>query len=397
MRFEWKFSKIAGRMDSSIIREILKLLENKNVISLAGGIPEPRLLPLAEIAEATQRVLKENGLEALQYSSTEGYLPLREFWAERLSKQGIKAHAGNILITSGSQQGLDLIGKVLVDPGDVVITEQPTYLGLIQSFTTYQANFCSLPIDEQGLQIELLEEALARHNPRLIYVLPNFQNPAGVTLPLERRQRLAELAVEHQVPVLEDDPYQELRYYGERLPAIKSLACAENTILLGTISKIITPGHRLGWVVAHEQVIKKLVLAKQAADLHSNTFSQRVIYEFCRQGHLDEHISFLCREYCKKRDVMLAAMDKYFPPNIRWTKPDGGLFSWVTLPPEASSTEILRESIQHGVAFVPGSAFFTDGRGDNTMRLSFSNASLEELDLGIKRLAEVLNTYLEGI
>jgi 2-aminoadipate transaminase len=394
MQFEWKFSRASNRMGSSIIREILKLLRKKNVISLAGGIPDPKLLPLAQITEATQQVLKNNGCDALQYGTTEGYLPLREFLAERLNNRGIKADAGNILITSGSQQGLDLIGKVFVDPEDVVITEKPTYLGLIQSFTAYQSRFCSLPIDEQGMQIDLLEEALQRYNPCLIYVLPNFQNPAGVTIPLERRQRIAELSVKYQVPVVEDDPYGELRYYGEHLPAIKSLACAENTIMLGTISKIISPGHRLGWVVAREEVIKRLVLAKQAADLHSNTFSQRVIYEFCRQGHLDGHIEFLCREYCKKRDVMLTALDKYFPPDIKWTKPAGGLFLWVTLPEGMSSTRILKESIQQGVAFVPGSAFFPDGDGDNTLRLSFSSASLDELDLGIERLAGVLKRHL---
>lgn len=394
MSFEWKFSKTAVQMNSSTIREILKLLEGGEIISLAGGVPDPRLLPLKEITEATQRVLKNDGCNALQYSATEGYLPLREFIAERLSKQGIKADAGNILITSGSQQGLDLIAKVFINPGDLVITEHPTYVGLIQSFSTYQARFCSLPIDEHGLQIELLEEALKEYNPALIYVLPNFQNPAGVTLPLDRRRSLARLAVEHQVPVLEDDPYYELRYQGGPIPPIKSLACAEGTILLGTISKTITPGHRLGWVVAHEAVIKKLILTKQAVDLHSNTFSQRVIYEFCRQGHLDNHIRFLCSEYGKKRNAMLAAMEKYFPPEIKWTKPAGGLFLWVTMPDGMSSTKLLEKSIRRGVAFVPGSAFFTDGSGDNTLRLSFSNASLEELELGIKKLAEELKQQL---
>ncbi len=381
-------------MSSSIIREILKLLDDKDVISLAGGIPDPELLPLEEITEATRRVLKEDGVQSLQYSTTEGYLPLREFLAERLNKQGIIADASNIIITSGSQQGLDLLGKLFINPGDVVITEHPTYLGIIQSFTTYGATFCSLPIDDQGLQVGLLEEALRKNNPALIYTLPNFQNPAGVTLPLGRRRKLAELAIQHRVPILEDDPYGELRYYGEPLPAIKSLSCAENTILLGTISKTIAPGHRLGWVVAHEKVIKKLVLAKQAVDLHSNTFSQRVIYEYCRQGHLDQHLKLLRRKYGEKRDAMLMAVKKYFPPEIEWTKPEGGLFLWVTLPEGISSSKLLKESIKRGVAFVPGSAFFTDGSGENTLRLSFSNASPEELELGIKRLAEVFKYQL---
>jgi 2-aminoadipate transaminase len=393
MKFEWKFSNASSLMKSSTIREILKLLEAGSVISLAGGVPDVNLLPLAEITEATQHVLKNDGLQALQYSTTEGYLPLREFLAERMSKKGIKAEAKNILITNGSQQGLDLSGKVFVNPGDVVITEQPTYLGVIQSYTAYQAKFCSLPIDDEGMQTNLLEDAIREHKPCLIYVLPNFQNPAGVTISLKRRKQLAELAVKYQVPVLEDDPYAELRYYGEDLPSIKSLACSENTIHLGTISKIITPGHRLGWVVAHEDVIKRLVLAKQAADLHTNTFSQRVIYEFCIKGHLEGHIERLRREYCKKRDAMLAAMENHFPMSVKWTKPTGGLFLWVTLPEGISATEMLKDSIEQGVAFVPGSSFFTNGR-DNAFRLSFSNSSLDEIEQGIERLGRVLKRYV---
>ncbi len=375
----WIFSKAANRMGSSIIREILKMLETKEIISLGGAVPDPKLFPLKEISEATHNVLKNNGAEALQYSSTQGYLPLRKFIAKRAQKQGIKATAENVLITNGSQQGLDLVCKIFINPGDTVVTEQPTYLGFIQSVNTYQAKFLSLPIDEDGLQVDLLENALKNHHekPVLLYLLPNFQNPSGVTLSLARRKEIARLAQKHQIPILEDDPYSELHYYGTPLPSLKSFKCADITITLGTISKTITPGHRLGWVIADTEVIKKLALAKQATDLHTSTFAQWVIYEFCRQGHMDKHIKYLCAEYAKKRNAMLSAMEKYFPADIKWTKPTGGLFVWVSLPVGLYSTKILKDCIENKVAFVPGSAFYTDGSGNNTLRLSFSNVSIE--------------------
>ncbi len=368
-------------------------MEKAEVISFAGGVPEPELLPIAGIAKATARVLETQAADSLQYSVTDGYLPLRDFLAARLQKRGVEVSAENILITNGSQQGLDLVAKVFIDDGDLVITERPTYLGMIQAFSAYNTKFLSLDIDQNGLRIELLEEALRKQVPRLLYVLPNFQNPAGVTLSLERRRRIVELAEQYGFPILEDDPYGELRYSGEHLPPIASMA-KDNVILLGTISKTITPGHRLGWVVAPLPVIQKVNLAKQAADLHSNTFSQRVIYEYCRQGLLDDHLKFLCQRYGAKRKAMLSALEKYFPAEVKWTKPEGGLFLWVTLPEGMSSVGLLKKAIPEGVAFVPGSDFFPDRSNDNTLRLSYSTATIEQIDLGIKRLAAVLKREL---
>ena len=390
---QWSFAKRIASLNISIIREILKLLEKGEVISFAGGIPAAELFPLAQLRAVTDKVMREEGKEALQYSITEGYPPLRRFLAERLRRKGIKAGIDNILITNGSQQALDLIGKIFLDPGDWIITEQPTYLGALQAFGFYQAEFCGLAIDDEGMRVELLARAIERVNPRLIYVLPNFQNPAGVTLSLRRRSQLAQLALARGIPLVEDDPYGELRYRGEHLPPLKALA-DENTILLGTISKIITPGHRLGWVVAPEAVIKKLVMAKQAADLHTNSFSQRVIYRYCEQGYLDEYIATLCSHYSRKMQAMLEAMQSYFPPEVEWTRPEGGLFLWVSLPAGLSSSEILPAAIDRGVAFVPGVAFSPDRRSDNSMRLSFSSASFAQIDTGIKKLGQVLKDWL---
>ncbi len=388
----WRFSRQAGALSSSIIREILKLTQKSDIISFAGGVPEPRLFPIPEITEVTIKVLKNNVAQALQYGITEGYLPLRELLAERMQGYGIKADADNILITQGSQQGLDLLGRIFFDPGDTIITELPTYLGFIQSSSAYQVKFRSIHMDDEGLQVDHLEELLCQNlSPKLLYVLPNFQNPSGVTLSLERRRQLSQLSLKYSLPIIEDDPYFELRYDGEHIPHLSSMECAENCIFLNTISKIITPGHRLGWVVAPKEVIRRLVQAKQAADLHTNSFSQRVIYEYCAQGYLDGHIKYLCQEYVKKRDAMLEAIEKYFPPQMRWTKPQGGLFVWATLPEGVvSSQRLLERCVDAGVAFVPGSAFYPDGDGNNAFRLSFSTATEEEIEVGIKRLAGVL-------
>ncbi len=390
---EWRFAERIASLNISIIREILKLTQRGEVISFAGGVPSPDLFPIAELSEITAKVMRDEGREALQYSTTEGYPPLREFLARRLAEKGVTVGAENILITNGSQQGLDLLGKIFLDPGCQIITGQPTYLGAIQSFGFYQAQLCSIPIDDAGIQVDLLEDAIAQVNPRLIYVMPNFHNPAGVTLSMERREQLAQISLRCNLPVIEDDPYGELRYSGKHLRPIKAL-CGENTILLGTISKIVTPGHRLGWVVAPAAVIQKLVMAKQASDLHSNSFSQRVISEYFNQGYLDKHIDLLCSNYRKKMQAMLAAMDKYFPAEVRWTKPEGGLFFWITLPSGLSSTEILRTAIERGVAFVPGTAFSPSGANDNTMRLSFSTATEVQIKLGMQKLGEVLTEYV---
>ncbi len=396
-------------MTSSVIREILKVTQQPDVISFAGGLPAPELFPVAEIEAACRRVLDAHGAQALQYSTTEGYPPLRRFIVEKMAAYGIVAHEENVLITHGSQQGLDLIGKVFLDRGDTVLLEAPSYLGAIQAWRAYEARFATVPIDEDGMQVNLVEELLIQKRPKFIYVLPNFQNPAGTTLPLERREHLVELANRYGVPIVEDDPYGELRYSGEHITPILVLDAQRlarsgagegdryhrgDVIYLSTFSKTLAPGFRVGWIVAPVPVIRKLVQAKQAADLHTNTFGQMVIYELVKTGFLKRHVRRLREVYRERRDTMLAAMEACFPEGVTWTVPDGGLFLWVTLPEGIDTQELLREAIEEKVAFVPGGAFYASGGGANTMRLNFSNAPPEKIEIGIERLGRIMRRHV---
>jgi 2-aminoadipate transaminase len=321
-----------------------------------------------------------------------------------MAQYGIKAASENVLITSGSQQALDLLGKLLINSGDKILTERPTYLGALQAWRAYQAEFVSVPIDDEGLQTDLLEEALCS-GPKFMYILPNFQNPGGVTLSMTRRQELIELADRYGIPIVEDDPYGELRFEGEHLPPLvvqdadrlngRSSLNGKgffhgNVIYLSTFSKTLAPGLRLGWMVAPTEVIQHCVMAKQGMDLHTSIFVQMVAYEVVQDGFLKEHVRRIRDVYRARRDVMLAAMDRYFPPGIAWTRPQGGLFLWVTLPENLDSVALLEKAIENKVAFVPGTAFYPDGGGQNTMRLNFSNAQPEQIKSGIRRLGEVL-------
>jgi 2-aminoadipate transaminase len=387
-------------MGSSAIRELLKLTETPDIISFGGGLPAPEVFPVEEFAAACERVLLLYGAQALQYSTTEGYLPLREQIARHTSRYGIEVTAENILITSGSQQALDLLGKIFINRGDYILVESPTYLGALQAWNAYGAQYVSVPMDKQGMNTDYLEEAL-RIGPKFIYVLPNFQNPSGVTLSLERRQILVELADRYGVPIVEDDPYGQLRFEGEHLPSVVSLddryrnshgACYHgNVIYLSTFSKILAPGLRLAWVIAPAEVIRKLVQAKQGTDLHTATFNQLVAHEVSRGGFLDQHIHLIRKTYKERRDVMLAAMDRYFPPEVDWTQPAGGLFLWGTMPENLDAADVLKLAIEKKVAFVPGEPFHPNGGGRNTMRLNFSNASPEMIREGIHRLGDVLH------
>lgn len=401
-------------MGSSIIRQLLKFTEQPDIISFAGGLPAPELFPVRAFEEATKKVLAEYGSQALQYSTTEGYLPLRELIVERMGRYGIPARPENVLLTSGSQQALDLIGKLLINPGDLILTEEPSYLGAIQAWRAYQAEFVTVPIDDHGLCCaDLLEEALCA-GPKFMYVLPNFHNPAGVTLSGERRQRIIRIADEYGIPIVEDDPYGQLRFEGEHLPPLLVLDARQlngggenghgegkgtflhgNVIYLSTFSKTLAPGLRLGWMVAPEEVIQKCVMAKQGMDLHTSTLVQMVTYEVARDGFLDKHVASLRRVYRRRRDLMLETMARYFPPDVRWTRPEGGLFLWATLPGGMDSTELLKDAIEHKVAYVPGTAFFPAGGGHNTLRLNFSNARPEMIEEGIRRLGDVFTAALE--
>ena len=405
--WQQRYAQRTQRMTSSAIRELLKLTSQPDIISFAGGLPAPELFPVEEVRAAVDRVLTHHGSAALQYSTTEGYPPLRELISASMARYGIVVTVEDIFITTGSQQALDLIGKVLINPGDRILTERPTYLGALQAFTMYGAEYVTVPADEEGIDTQKLERAL-RAGPKFLYVLPNFQNPSGVTMSLPRRQELIGLANHYGIPVVEDDPYGKLRFEGDH---IKPLVVIDaewhhasrngkyhgNLIYLSTFSKTLAPGLRLGWVVAPRDVIVHLVQAKQGTDLHSSTFDQMVAYEVAREGFLDEHVRRLRQVYGARRDVMLKALEQAFPDpadGVRWTRPEGGLFLWVTLPPDMDSTEVLKDAVEEKVAFVPGVCFHPDGTGLNTMRLNFSNASEAMIAEGMARLGRVVRRRL---
>jgi len=391
-------------MSSSTIRELLKLTQQPDLISFAGGLPAPELFPIEEVKAACDIVLSEAGSRALQYSTTEGYTPLREMLVRHMARYGIKVDVDNIVITSGSQQALDLIGKMLINPGDAILTETPSYLGALQAFTAYQAQYVAVPIDDDGLQVAQLEAAL-RTGPKFMYILPNFQNPAGVTLSLTRRYDLIALAEEYGIPIVEDDPYGQLRFEGEHLKPLVVLdseyeGCngdggyTGNVIYTSTFSKTLAPGLRLGWIVAPKDVVFKLVQMKQGTDLQTSTFDQMVAYEVAHGGFLDQHVRRIREVYRRRRDLMLQTMEDCFPAGVSWTHPQGGLFLWVTTPESINTEELLKDAIQQKVAFVPGHSFHPTGGGHNTMRLNFSNATEEQIVEGIRRLSVAIKQRL---
>ncbi|MBA1335300.1 MAG: Aspartate aminotransferase (AspB-4) [Firmicutes bacterium] len=387
--------RFADRMEEvkpSAIREISRLIQQTpGTISFAGGWPAPELFPTEEMKAVCVNIIDEDGREALQYTSTEGYLPLREFIAKRMGASGVDIDPKDILITNGSQQGLDFSGKLFVNEGDVVICESPSYVGALSAFRAYLPRFVEVPMDEDGMIIEELEKALAQ-NPgaKFIYTIPDFQNPTGRTLSLERRKRLVELAVKYGVPVIEDNPYGELRFEGERLPAVKHFDTEGIVIYLGTTSKTFCPGLRVGWVAASSDIIRKYVLIKQGADLQANTLSQRQIAKFAEMYDYDAHVRGIIDVYRKRRDLMMDMIRKEFPLNISYTYPKGGLFTWVDLPEGMDAAEVLKKALEQGVAFVPGEAFYPNGGNANHFRLNYCTSSDEKIVEGIKRLGRVL-------
>jgi len=400
--WDHRFAQRTQRMKSSAIRELLKLTEDPEIISFAGGLPAPDVFPVEEFVQACTKVLRENGATALQYGATEGYTPLLEMIARHTSRLGIDVTPANIMITSGSQQALDLLGKVFINHGDRILVESPTYLGALQAWNIYGAEYVTTRSDNDGIVTDELEGAL-RTGPKFIYVLPNFQNPTGVTIPLERRMKIIELADHYGVPIVEDDPYGQLRFDGEDIPAIEVLDSQKhhngqcysgNVIYLSTFSKTLAPGIRLAYVIAPPEVIRKLVMAKQGADLHTATFNQMVAYEVSRGGFLDRHIQHIREVYRYRRDVMLDTLAEHMPEGVQWTHPQGGLFLWATLPESMNSIDLFREAVKRKVAFVPGESFYPCGGGHNTMRLNFSNATPEKINEGISRLAEVIKAKL---
>ena len=401
--WEYRYAHRMKSMGSSVIRELLKYAEQPDIISFAGGMPAPEVFPVKEFQAACNVVLAEQSAQALQYSATEGYRPLREMIARHATRYMVRVTPENILITSGSQQALDFIGRLFVNRGDYIVVESPTYLGALQAWNAYGAQYISVPMDEDGMLVEQLEEAL-RKGPKFIYVLPNFQNPSGATLSLERRKKVIELADKYGVPIVEDDPYGQLRYEGEHIPSLVQLDSAYrghdgdcysgNVIYLSTFSKLLAPGLRLAWVIAPEQVIRKLVIAKQAADLHTASFNQYVAYEVGKGGFIDEHVNVIRATYKERRDVMLEIMDEMFPPEVRWTHPQGGMFLWGIMPEHMDAADVLKIALERKVAFVPGGSFHATGGGNNTMRLNFSYSRPEIIREGITRLGTTLKELL---
>jgi 2-aminoadipate transaminase len=400
--WEYRYANRTSRMGSSVIRELLKLTEQPDIISFAGGLPAPEVFPVKQFKEACISVLENNGAQALQYGTTEGFYPLREMIARHTARYSVNITAENILITSGSQQALDLLGRLFINQGDHIVVESPTYLGAIQAWNAYGAQYISVPSDENGMVVDELEKAL-RIGPKFIYILPNFQNPSGTTLSLERRMRLVELADRYGVPIIEDDPYGQLRYEGDHLPSVVSLDAqyrgdeatfTGNVIYLSTFSKLLAPGIRLAWVIAPAQVIRKLVMAKQAADLHTATFNQVVAFEVAKGGFLDEHVKFIRQVYKERRDVMMETMEEVWPKEMRWTHPEGGMFLWGILPPEMDAADVLKVALNQKVAFVPGGPFHPNGGGLNTMRINFSYSTPENIREGMTRLGLTLQELI---
>jgi 2-aminoadipate transaminase len=379
-----------AKTPKSFIREILKVTERPEIISFAGGLPSPDLIDVEGIRIASAAVLEQEGRVALQYSTTEGYLPLRQFIADRYKKRlGLSISPDEILITNGSQQCLDLIGKVLIGAGDHVAIERPGYLGAIQAFSLYEPVFHPVPLMDDGPDIAFLEKTCNSNPVRLFYGVPNSQNPSGITYSDRKRQETARVMQEHGVLFVADDAYGELNFSGHSLPPIQAYL-PDQTIITGSFSKILAPGMRMGWVVAPPEIMEQLVIAKQASDLHSNYLSQRIAYEYLLHNDIDTHIGKIRAAYQHQRDVMISMLEQEFPATVSWTHPLGGMFIWVTLPAGCPSMAVFEEALKENVAVLPGMPFYVDGGGADTMRLNFSNSTDDKIRTGMGRLARVI-------
>ena len=391
------FAKRMDGMKASDIRELLKLTTRPEIISFAGGLPAPELFPVEDIKAATDAVMDEQGRAALQYGQTEGYLPLRQKIVERMAaKNAIQTTPDNIILTAGSQQGLDYCGKLFLNPGDVVVMESPSYLGAINAFQAYEPNFVEVPTDDEGMIMEELDKVLATtENVKLIYVIPDFQNPSGRTWPLERRKKFLEIINKYGVPAIEDNPYGELRFKGEYQPALKSMDTQGLVIYMGTFSKIMAPGYRIGWTCANEEIIEKLNLIAQAAALQTSTIAPMIIAKYMDMFDLDAHVDKIRETYKHRCELMINTMKETFPPEAKFTDPDGGLFTWVELPDYVNTRELAAKALDMGVAFVPGSGFYPNGGNNCCMRLNYSCMPDDRIVEGVKRLAEVIKAALK--
>jgi 2-aminoadipate transaminase len=390
------YAKRMNHVPKSFIREILKVTQDPQVISFAGGLPNPKYFPMQEIAQAAAEVLGRPGDCGLQYATTEGHPPLREYIARRYrEKMGLDVSADEILITNGSQQGLDLVGKIFIDSGDVVVVEEPAYLGAIQAFSAYEPKFYAVPLLEDGIDVDRLAQILQVHPAKLFHTVINFQNPSGISYSEEKRRQLADVLSRHETLLVEDDPYGQLRFAGASPPSMRTWL-GEKTVLLGSFSKTVAPGLRLGWVCAKKPVMDKLVVAKQAADLHSNYLCQRILHQYLASHDLDAHVTTICAVYGRQKDAMAAAIETHFPAEVRVTRPQGGMFLWATLPEKLSALDLFERALAEKVAFVPGMPFFIDGGGKHNLRLNFSNADEGRIEEGIRRLGKVMKQSLNG-
>ncbi|AGL00092.1 PLP-dependent aminotransferase family protein [Desulfoscipio gibsoniae] len=396
---DFKYAKRMTYLKASEIREILKVTEKPEVISFAGGLPAPELFPVEEIKTVSRIVLEEESARALQYTTTEGYKPLREWIANRMnSRLGTEFASKNILLTNGSQQALDLSGKVFLDEGDVVLCESPTYLAAISAFRAYGCKFIEVPTDNDGMIPDELDRILeSTKRVKIIYIIPEFQNPTGRTWSLERRERLVKAAMKHQVMVVEDNPYGELRFEGESLPSVKSFDRIGCVLCLGTFSKTFCPGYRIGWVAGDKSAIDKYVLVKQGADLQCNTIAQMEIAKYLELYEIDDHINKIREVYRKRRDLTVKTMEEEFPKGVTFTRPQGGLFAWVELPADVNARDVLEKSLERNVAFVPGGSFFPNGSKENTFRINYSNMPEDRIVEGLKSLAGVLREFVQQV
>lgn len=389
-----RFARRAMLARKSFIREIFKVLGQHDMISFSGGFPNPTSFPVDGIKAAAIKVLECDGANVLQYNTTEGYLPLRQYIADRYLKRfNLMVDPTEIMILSGSQQAFDLIAKVFVEVGDEVVVEKPAYLGALQSLGFFEPTFTQVDLTPNGLDLTQLSEVLAR-NPKLLYVVPNFQNPTGLTYSTENRQAIAKLLAQTDTVLIEDDPYGELRFKGRDHLPIKAYA-GEQVILLGSFSKIVSPGMRLGWMVAPKVIMEKLIVAKQASDLHANYFAQRVLYQYLIDNDLDAHIATIKEMYRQQRETMLKAIKQYFDPSVKMTEPEGGMFLWVTLPNDISAMQLFDQAVIAKIVYVPGDPFYTSGKNRNTLRLNYTNSTSQEIDEGIQRLAVVINNAIK--
>lgn len=390
-----RLARRMNRMQPSAVREILKVADRPDVLSFAGGLPAPELFPVEQVAAAHAEVLASDGAYALQYSTTEGYGPLRDWIAARLSDRNIPVSSSSVLITNGSQQGIDLVARILLDPGDVVLVENPTYLAALQAFAAYEVTLVPVPSDDDGMQVALVEKLIALHRPKLIYLVSNFQNPKGTSLSLPRRRQLAVLAQQFGVAVLEDDPYGELIFRGEMLPPVAALG-SSNVLYISTFSKTLAPGLRIGWLAGDDALIRKATIVKQAADLHTATLAQRATALLLRDFDLDSHLANLRSIYGQRCAAMVSALRSHMPSGTSWIDPSGGMFIWMRLPNGLDAESVFHAALTKQVAFVPGNAFFVDDVRRDFVRLSFSNRPPELINEGIRRLGEVVSAALAG-